>query len=460
MSNTEKSLQAHDLITIQNEYEKLKNTVQRNFPSVWPQAHAFYSAVASLCFHDSGLPIALMAVGPSGSGKTEPMMWLMRSGLELVKRVDSFTAASFVSHSANRKVSDLEKNDLLPQIKDKCMCTKELAPFFAGCEDDLRSRFAQVTSVLDGEGLVTSSGSQGTRGYEEKMAFTWLGATTPPRKAVFNLMAQLGTRLFFFSTDSPRPKWHDYANIFLGKRSSSGSRDDCTQAVALHLGTFFEKFPIRSVSIKEVKTPIDIADDLGLLCDILSRCRGEVSVSEGNHIGEDRYAPPTYEHGWRAAQVLDALVKSSALIRGNLVVDRIDFKMALHICLSSMPEYRRKVLEAILNSPTSPVSAQEIAQATGMAKKTALHCLKELTILGVVVGEIDREPFRFSITPEYIELTQMHTPSDPVTPGAGTPAQQPLPSTVTENGPVRDELPDFDDYEFEEREAIRKFGGG
>jgi hypothetical protein len=50
------------------------------------------------------------------------------SAEQFLLRVDDFTPASFVSHAANRKKSQLESIDLLPRVKDKVMLTKELAP--------------------------------------------------------------------------------------------------------------------------------------------------------------------------------------------------------------------------------------------------------------------------------------------------------------------------------------------
>ncbi len=396
---------------IRTAYGGLREIVTKHFPSLWPQLHAFLAATVSICWSDADLPVALIATGPSGSGKTEPLMWITRCGLDITVRSDDFTPASFVSHAANVKKEKLEKNDLLPRIKDKVFCTKELAPLFSGREDELRTSFAKLTTVLDGEGLLTSSGTHGTRGYNERIVFAWLGATTPPSNKIFNLMAALGTRLFFFSTDVQPPRAQDYAAIIKGEKKKARGKTECREVVTNYLGQLFDLIPVRSLSTDSVKVPDKIANDIGLLCEALTRLRGGISLGEG--ISQDRYTTPSIEHGWRAAEVLATLAKGSALTRGSQSVEKVDYEMIRHICLSSMPETRRKVFEALLTQEGA-VKAETIAKKANMAKKTALHYLKELSILGVVDSATDSEPYLFTLKDEFQGLRQ-HTTPDPVT---------------------------------------------
>jgi len=403
------------LSQIAKAYGEMREVIRQHYPALWPQTHAFLSAMSSLCFADFSLPVTMIAIGPSGSGKTEPLTWIMRSGSEHIIRSDSFTPKSFVSHSANIKKDDLKKIDLLPRLKDRCLCTKELAPLFAGREDDLRVAFAQLTSVLDGEGLVSSSGTQGTRGYEERIIFAWLGATTPPQNRVFQLMAALGTRLFFFSTDVKRPSASDYAAILSSKVKKANGKEECQATIKKYTSLLFESIPVRSLPFDKIKIPEPIAASIGLLTDALTRLRGSLSLGEGDTPCDDRHGAPAIEHGWRAIQVLGALAKGSALARGVRVVEADDYRFVRHVCLSSMPEYRRLTFEALL-SRGGEVSALDVARLSVMAKKTAHHYLKELHILGIVESEIDEEPYRYRLKDEFRGLLDERTPSNPVTP--------------------------------------------
>jgi hypothetical protein len=64
-----------------------------------------------------------------------------------------------------------------------------------GENEELRTNFATLTAVLDGRGHMSASGSQGTRGYEGRYVFNWLGATTHIPEATDRIMAQLGNRI-------------------------------------------------------------------------------------------------------------------------------------------------------------------------------------------------------------------------------------------------------------------------
>jgi len=416
-SALKKPLMSISLSQVAAAYNKLQSVIQKYYPSLWPQTHAYLSAIATLCFSDFPLPVTLIVTGPSGSGKTQPLMWLMRADSGIIERSDSFTPKSFVSHASNVKKKELEKIDLLPKLKDRCLCTKELAPLFAGREDELRASFAQLTTVLDGEGLVTSSGVHGTRGYHEPINFAWLGATVPPSEKVFGLMAALGTRLFFFSTDGARPSAKDYAAKIGCIHQGEEGNVECQKAVSVYLNTLIENIPIRTLTFNSIKISEVAQSYMGLLCDSLTKLRGGVSLGEGETVDSDRYGAPVIEHGWRAAQVLAALAKGSAIVRGSKKVELEDTNFIRHVCFSSMPERRRKVFEAILTIGGS-VQASQVAAQSSMSKPTALHYLKVFRILGVVNGEMDNEPFIFTLSDDLRELLSKdgHTPSIHLTP--------------------------------------------
>jgi hypothetical protein len=145
--------------------------------------------------------VGLNIVGPASSEKTTVLSFFYGND-DLVYHSDNFTPASFVSHSAKTKREKLPDVDMLPKIKGKCLIVPELAPIFGTNKDELLHNFSILTRVFDGEGLQTNSGVHGRRGYEGDYYFAWLGATTPIRKAVWNTMAQLGSRLLFLAAPS------------------------------------------------------------------------------------------------------------------------------------------------------------------------------------------------------------------------------------------------------------------
>src|SRR5262249_58021796 len=114
-------------------------------------------------------PVAVIYVGGPSSSKTTVADLFADHAIAYVS--DNFTPAAFVSHAANRTTKDLGKVDLLPRIKHKVLVTPELAPIFRGKEDELAQRFAIITRVLDGQGLMTDSGTHGRRGYRGDYRF-------------------------------------------------------------------------------------------------------------------------------------------------------------------------------------------------------------------------------------------------------------------------------------------------
>jgi hypothetical protein len=173
-----------------------KVTVEENFPGLWPAVEAGLSVCATLFLEDNANPAALIYVGEPSSSKTTVAD--MFTGHRLTYHSDSFTPASFVSQAANVTKEQLAKVDLLPKIQHKVLITPELAPIFRGKDDELAKRFAILTRVLDGGGLQVDAGTHGHRGYVGDYMFAWMGCTTPFGQNVWTLMAQLGSRLFFW----------------------------------------------------------------------------------------------------------------------------------------------------------------------------------------------------------------------------------------------------------------------
>src|SRR6266702_1902857 len=100
---------------IPTEIHNWRNTINENFPDLLIPAEAGLSVMAQLLIRDIKNPFALVFVDVPSSGKTIALN-LFSTIKELIYTTDNFTPASFVSHSANTKKEQLEKNDMLPQI--------------------------------------------------------------------------------------------------------------------------------------------------------------------------------------------------------------------------------------------------------------------------------------------------------------------------------------------------------
>lgn len=140
-------------------------------------------------------PIMILIIGPSSSGKST-LLSLFREAGNIVW-LDDFTPKSFVSHVGGVKEEKLAKIDLLPKLKDKCLIISDLAPLFSQPAETLTQSIGIITRVLDGHGLMTTSGVRGIRGYSGSYIFTWLAASTPIGPHVWVKMSKAGSRMLF-----------------------------------------------------------------------------------------------------------------------------------------------------------------------------------------------------------------------------------------------------------------------
>jgi hypothetical protein len=169
---SEKSGDVSDSSSNAPEVAVLKTAIELRFPDLWPAVSIGLATCATLLLADNANPTALIYTGAASSGKTtvatmfEGALVIRAPGKPpepLCHRSDKFTPAAFVSQAANRTAKELDGVDLLPKINGRVLLTPELAPIFRGNEDELTRNFAIITRVLDGQGLVTDSGTHGHR---------------------------------------------------------------------------------------------------------------------------------------------------------------------------------------------------------------------------------------------------------------------------------------------------------
>src|SRR5215467_6338375 len=111
--------------------------------------------------------------------------------------------------------------------------------------DELRDNFAILAAVLDGKGLVTSSGVHGKGGSEERCVFNWLGATTPIPARTDAIMAQLGNRLLRYEIFGTAPSEEELIQ-FAATYDPVDKEDVCRKAVNDFIVAHFAKRPLRS----------------------------------------------------------------------------------------------------------------------------------------------------------------------------------------------------------------------
>jgi len=318
-------------------------------------------------------PTSLIYVGASGSAKTTVCSLLTPDSKheelkEWIIRIDKFTPASFVTHAANRKKEELAKIDLLPRVKDRCLITKE-----------------------------RSSGVQGTRGYDEEISFSWLGATTPLSNQVHKIMAQLGTRLVFYNTDGEEKTINELLE-FAKRTNTTDAEANCRQICNGFLGEFFKSHPIRTIPEDALTFPEHLLERLVRYVDLMCHLRAGFSMKE-NGVGEKIFSKPELETPYRAIKIFKNIAYGAALIHGRLEVNEDDLSQIEHIAYSSMPEQRRLVFHALVENG-GEMNVNEVIERTKMSRPTALHYMEELGHLGVVSFERG-SPSSITLNPQF-----------------------------------------------------------
>lgn len=373
---------------VERQLRSLQQTVTEVYKQeLWTAVRTGMAVIASLSFKSISNPISLFYEGGSGRGKSTVINILDADRAETkarVYRLDKFTTKSFVTHAANVGHDKIKEIDLLPKLNDKVLVSKELAPMFRGRDEELRDSFSILAAVLDGKGLVTSSGVHGTRGYDERCVFNWLGATTPIPARTDAIMAQLGNRLLryeIFGAESTEEELLEFAATY----DPVDKEDMCRKAVNDFIAAHFAKHPPRTVDPREITVPDALLRELVRLCKLIAHGRVEVRFSTESlaKAEEAELTPGIPEGPYRVILYTRTIAQGLALLAGRNQVNSDDLSVIRHIAFSSIPNTRRDVLRAVLlnGGQLDTATAETMLR---LSKPTARNRMKELAATGIV----------------------------------------------------------------------------
>lgn len=391
---------------------ELEKIITQNFPDIWFETRACTSLFAAMSLKNlNGCPSLNLVGAPSGE-KTTILSFFYNHDISYLS--DDFTPKSFVSHSANIKSKDLDKIDLLPRIRNKVLISPELAPLFEAPKDELLSNFSMLTRVLDGEGLNRDSGTHGHRGYSGDYKFGWLGATTPVRASVWNLMGKIGNRLFFLNMLEKSRTEQDLLTMMRDKAYEK-KIIICRGAMKSFLDEHFRKFPVRSLEW-DAEQDIFVLQEIIKYAQILAKLRGTLMLWKAE--GEDyQFSFPIIEEPPRAINALFNFAKGHALINGRTFLQKEDLEIVRAIAFSSMPYDRTQFLKLLLKHE-GRLTTQNIQHELNCSDETARKTMKSFDILKVVTlknlditdGATGRPLYFVEIRPEFLELFQQTHP--------------------------------------------------
>jgi len=362
------------------EIEEWRSIIKDNFPELALPAEVGLSVIAQLLIEDIKNPFALVYVDVPSSGKTITLNFFSGIG-ELVYTTDNFTPASFVSHAANTKRADLEKNDMLPQIRYKTVIVRDLATIFAKKDEDVQSMLGILIRVLDGEGLETNSGLYGRRSYTGDYLFMLLAASTPIRPRIWKVMGNLGSRLFFMNIEGVEKNETELANQL--RHSCRDKEILCREVTEEFIKTLWHKYPNGACWNKENDSQT-LTEIIARFAKILAKLRSSINVWEES-VGYKKYnhTQPITEMPDRLNQLIYNISRGHALVLGRENINSDDLKIALRIALDSAPPNRSKIFKNLIKN-NGQLATNEVMTILKCSRPTALRLMEELSILGIV----------------------------------------------------------------------------
>jgi len=375
------------------QYCEWRSVMESTFPWIADIVETLLSVVVLLWFDNVRLPFALVLVGRPAGWKTTALKCIDERMLDFVYYTDSFTPKAFVSHMIDKNEKKLKKIDLLPRIKDKVFVVPELAPIFTQERDRLMQSIGVLTRVLDGQGYISDSGAQGRRGYQGAYKFMWLAATTPIPYRVWDVMATLGTKMYFLHV--PEVKWSEKQQIEWFLEDTYENRlNRASQATADFLTYLKSKTPIKWNKKNDDLNVLRFIRKLALL---LARLRGKVNVATKTVFYEDGrehvvvHTTPVIEDPMRAFIMLHTLASGHAFVRGRRQINFDDVPYIIEVALCGAPRDHVEAFKALLREG-GVLTTSRLVELTNCSRHTAVRALETLSILKLVkpLGEIIR----------------------------------------------------------------------
>ncbi len=373
-----------------NSRHKLQEIVEKYFPGKFRTLETCLSVKAIELIDGVSLPFALILLANPGSGKSTILYTIETLGNCYVTK--NFTPKAFVSHMANTSEENLKEIDLLPKIKNKTLITSELAPIFGGKDDLLKETLGVLTSILDGKGYSSESGSKGHRGYDEDIFFTWIGAVVEISSRVWNLIGFMGPKMYFLRIDEDSSSLEEKRQKILkninGKKYAEKQKEIAIETN--NLWSLVKKHPIQNngkIVWDESKDDLDTLDKIVIMAQVVGCLRAYLPTNntEGTSGSNYGYEKPIVEDAERASHAFYNLARGHAVYSGRNYITGDDLNVVIDVALSSASRDRVELLKLLIKND-GILTSNEIEINLKVTLSTVLRKCKELEMLGLVEG--------------------------------------------------------------------------
>lgn len=309
-------------------------------------------------------PLWGMLIDASGSGKTE----LLRAFRDLGESyfLSNLTEKSLVSGYRDPKRPG-EDNSLLPQLNEKVLIVKDLAPVLCMRRESRNAIFADLRDAYDGF-TDQGRGNLGKLSYESR--FTVLAAATLAVERYDSVDQELGERFVKIRARGDADKSKVRKAI-----ENIGSDDSMRPEIGSAVSSFLDSLP----EIDSTRVPDGLKDALIDIADFTAKARSHVAR---NRNGEVQY-PPRPEVGTRIGRELAKLLIALAAVHKKDQPEEAEMKIVRRVAEDCLPPNRLRVVLAV-KKRGKPCLLAEIEADTGLPGSTARRTVDDLLWLEVL----------------------------------------------------------------------------
>ena len=409
-------------------YQTLKDTVFENMPHLWNSLELILSIKPILHIKDITLPLIIILLGAPSSTKTVGLTSLRDSPMTFY--TDNFTRASFVSHNTGMKEEQLKKIDMLPMIKNKLVLAPEMAPLFAKKDEDLKEVLSIITRIADGQGYMSNSGGCGHRGYDEPIMFLWLGAAVEIPPYVYQHLARIGAKIYFYRLPRQMKTDEDYLEQLL-----NDSFETKLEKIKVALNAYLNMFEmgllvldkdseLKKIEWDKSKDDIEALKIIIKLGKLLAHLRAYVPTWDTTHSQGLNYAYGTaqIEEPDRAIEQLKNIARGHALSLGRNYITMDDLSIPIKVVLSTASIERVKVFDLLL-AHKGELTTSKITMSLNMTAPPARRTMFELQ--AVEIAELIetsnpteektillKDEFKWFLSEEFDKLREKFRPED------------------------------------------------
>jgi hypothetical protein len=310
-----------------------------------------------------GDPLWGIIIDASGAGKTE----LLRAFRNRDKAyfLSKLTENTLVSGYRDPTQPGKDPS-LLPQLNEKVLIIKDLAPILAMRRESRNSIVADLRDAYDGF-TDQGRGNVGKVAYESR--FTLLSASTLAIERADTIDQELGERFIKFRSrgDGGKDKVRKaIANIGEDKPM----REDIEQVISRYL----DSLP----TMDRMRIPPQLLEPLAEVAHFTATARSHVTRDRDGNI---QYIPKP-EVGTRLGKELGKLLLALTAVRGKIEPDGEDLRTVNRVAEDCLPPNRLAMIKALRNGERRMV---EIEKITGLAHATTSRTPEDLRVLGIVM---------------------------------------------------------------------------